>query len=201
MSLEVAIPSMMRDAVSKSGVKLLRNSGYVPCSLYGGGSSAISLALSAKELTKVYHSGRSTTTIITLEFNDRDPIKALIRSVQLHPVQDAIIHADLMPLAHSGHQIVAVPIIYENREKSLGVKRGGRFNIIKRKLNLLCDVSRGIPSELKVDTLELPIGSRVFAGDIALPEGAELAVCKKTPCASIIGKAGKADKSEEQSAK
>jgi large subunit ribosomal protein L25 len=171
--------------------------GKVPAVVYGNKQANLAISLELKEVTKLFHSGFLTSTAIDLKVRDKDEKyilhKALIKEIQLDPVKDTVRHVDLV-FIRPDEQEVAVPIVFENRDRCVGVKRGGFFNILHRKIKLLCKPD-SIPLSVNVDVLEMRVGQKLLAKNVTLPEGAKLAMQDNTILVSIIGR-GKADKGE-----
>jgi large subunit ribosomal protein L25 len=97
-------------------------------------------------------------------------------------------HVDFIYL-NSDIQKVEIPIVYEGKDRAIGVKRGGFFNIIKRTLLVLCPVNN-IPKNIVIDVRNIYVGQSIRAANINLPPLCEL-VDKSNPIiASIIGNRG-----------
>jgi large subunit ribosomal protein L25 len=188
----------LRPSTGAGSSRNLIRSGKIPAIIYGNKQPNISLALEEKEITKLLKSGALTSTLIELKL-DGAVHKAIVKQIQIDPVKDTARHVDLMFL-HPTEQKVDVPITFEGKEKCLGVKRGGFFNIIHRKLKLLCDPNK-IPSKVSIDVLEMRIGEKVIAGKIALPEGSKLAVNDNAIIATITGRGKGAEEAKEAPAK
>ncbi len=93
-------------------------------------------------------------------------------------------------------QRVDVPIKFEGRERSIGIKRGGFFNIIFRSVPMLCEVDK-IPTDIVIDIVNMGIGASIRASSLDLPEGCTLVSKKDFIIASITGRGGKSDAAEE----
>jgi large subunit ribosomal protein L25 len=96
-------------------------------------------------------------------------------------------------------QKMKVPVVYLNNENSVGVKKGGYFNTVRRFLTILCPVEN-LPRKIEIDTIDMPIGKSIKAKEAVLPEGAKLLDNPEFVIASIVGKKGKADVEAEETA-
>ncbi|AVP87199.1 Putative 50S ribosomal protein L25/general stress protein Ctc [Candidatus Phycorickettsia trachydisci] len=193
----IEMQASIRSDLGSSASRRILKAGQVPAVIYGHDKENIHLSLSAKEVTKLYHSGCLTSTLINLSFEDGKKTvshKALIKQIQCDPVKDNVRHVEMMFVA-KGKQEVDVPITFENKEKCPGVKRGGYFNIIHRKAKVKCPID-GIPLKLTVDASNARIGQKVLAKHIILPEGIALAMKEDTIIASVTGR-GKSSDAED----
>lgn len=199
MSAITVLKAELRDRVGTGSARDLRRSGLIPSVVYGDGKAPISIAVEEKEVTKLYRKHGFKSTVIEIEL-DGKKVKVLPKDVQLHPVTELVRHADFVFLPTKGTQKVDVPVVYEGKERSIGVKRGGFFNIIHRKLQLVCPVDN-IPLHIELDVTNMSIGSSLRAERIKLPEGCVLASKKSIVLASITGRGGKSDASESEASK
>ena len=94
-----------------------------------------------------------------------EPVRALMREVQLHPVTDRPIHVDFQRLA-PGEQIkVAVQVAFTGEDSSVGIKRGGVLNIVRHTIEVSVDPDH-IPASFTVDLSALDINDNVRWSDI-----------------------------------
>lgn len=197
MSEVLSLTAQMREELGTGVSRALRRSGMVPATIYGGGKSALSIAIEEKELTKYYRRPQYMSQVIQFEIGGKKH-KVLPKDIQLNPLTEVVSHADFVFL-ESKIQKMKVPIVYLNNEVSLGVKRGGYFNTIRRFLTILCPVEN-LPRKVEIDTINMPIGASIKAKDAVLPKGAKLVDNPEFVIASIVGKKGKADAEEEKAA-
>lgn len=193
MSEVVSLVAELRESVGTGSARELRRNGMVPAIIYGAGREPLSIAVSEKEMTKYYRKPQFISQIFEFEIGEKKH-KVLPKDIQLHPTSELVRHVDFVFL-EKDKQKMQVPVVYNNKETCLGVKRGGYFNTVKRTLEIICPVAN-LPRKLEIDVSEMPSGSTVKAGDIALPEGAELVLDPKFVIASIIGKRGKQTEEE-----
>jgi large subunit ribosomal protein L25 len=194
MSEMVVIATEAREKLGTGSARSLRRTGMIPVAVYGNDGKTIAVAVQEKEVTKLYRKHGFTSTVIGLNI-DGKVHKVLPKAIQLHPVTDIVSHADFVYLAKST-QKVDVPIVFEGKERALGVKRGGFFNIIFRKITLSCPVD-SIPQHIIIDVTNMGIGSSIVASKLALPSGCSLATKSNLVIASITGRGGKSDEAAE----
>lgn len=197
MSEMVVLAAESRDVLGTGSSRALRRSGMVPAVVYGNGGNNASVSIEEKEITKLYRKHGFTSTVIGIEIGGKVH-KVLPKAIQLHPITDLVNHVDFVYL-DKDVQKVDVPIVFEGKERAVGVKRGGFFNIIFRKITLNCPVD-SIPQHILIDVSNMGIGASIVADRLKLPEGCSLATKSKLVIASITGRGGKADASEEGAA-
>lgn len=175
----------------------LRRSGRIPAVIYGKERETIHISLEEKEVTKLYRKPGFTTKIIDIEVDGKTH-KTLTKAIQLHPTTELATHLDLVFLVDDKSlQKVEVPIVYKGKERSNGVKKGGFFNMIHRRVTLLCEPDK-IPANIEIDVTSMNVGNSYKASRLPLPEGTKLYSKKNFVIASITGRGGKSSSSEEE---
>lgn len=176
-----------RTEFGTGAARALRRKGRVPAIIYGANKAPISISLEEKEITKHYRKPAFISQLINLII-DKKHYKVLPKAVELHPVTDIVRHVDFVFLGNK-IQKIEVPVVYEGKERALGVKRGGYFNIIKRRVTLLCDIEN-IPRNITVDVTNMPIATSLKSSIIKLPERCSFATKHEFVLATIIGRKG-----------
>lgn len=195
MSEALAFTAKLREELGTGPARALRKSGMVPATVYSKNKDAISIAIEEREITKLYRKPNFISTLIELHIAN-EKYKVLPKAVQLNPITDIVSHVDFVFLQNDV-QKMEVPIFFEGKDKSLGIKRGGFFNMVRRSLMLNCPVNN-LPKRVVVDVSNMMIGHAVKAHDITLPEGCELVNKSNFVIATVIGRAGKADKADAE---
>lgn len=169
--MNLTIASQPRDAFGKNASYRLRQSGRIPAILYGEGRPNVALVLEKKDIIKILksESGLNTLFKIVLEGAERD---VMIKDVQIDPLSDQLIHADLIQIDMNKAVRVEVPI--ELVGEAVGVKtEGGFIDFMTRELLVEC-LPAMIPEHLTVDVSELHLHQSVKVADVPLPEGIKL---------------------------
>lgn len=195
MSSNVILKGELRENLGTGAARELRKKGMIPVTIYGGNNKPLSVSVEEKEVTKLYRKHGFTSTMIEIEVAGKKH-KVVPNSVELHPTKELVRHADFIFLNEKGTQKVLIPLVYEGKEKSLGVKRGGFFNTIKRKITLNCPVNE-IPLDIKIDVSKMSVGESITTSNITLPNGCSFASKKEIVLASMTGKRGKSSDAEE----
>jgi large subunit ribosomal protein L25 len=183
-----------RKDIGTGSARALRRSHRIPAVIYGPGRQTISISLEEKEVIKYYKQPSFSSSVIEIQMGDVTH-KVIPQAVEVHPVKDLVRHVDFVFLSEKT-QNVKVPIIYKNKTTAIGVKRGGFFNIVVRKVLLECNVD-SIPKNIELDVSGARIGHSIKASKLVLPEGVKLAVSNDLILASITGR-GKDDEPEDK---
>ncbi|MFP3017936.1 MAG: 50S ribosomal protein L25/general stress protein Ctc [Candidatus Tisiphia sp.] len=194
MSELLELAAEMREKFGTGVARELRRKGMVPAMVYGAGKEVLAVSIEGKEITKHYRKPSFISTVIQIKVGSKTH-KVLPKAVELHPITDIVRHVDFVHLEEKT-QRMEVPVVYEGKERALGVKRGGFFNIIKRTITLLCDVNN-IPKNINIDVTNMHIGQSLKAKSIKLPEGVQLASKNDFIMATIIGRKGSKSEDEE----
>lgn len=196
MNDTIVLFAEIRTEVGTGPSRALRNTGRVPAIIYGSKDEApIAVSIEEKEITKFYRKPNFIATVFELELGEKK-YKLLPKAVDLHPITDVVHHIDFVHL-NKDTQKLQVPIVYEGKERALGVKRGGFFNIVKRTITLLCDAN-DIPKNITIDVTNMRVGQSLKFSDLKLPNGASIVGKTNGVIASIIGSRG--SKSDEEAA-
>jgi large subunit ribosomal protein L25 len=191
----VSMPDIMtlraepRTRAGKGGARATRRSGRLPAILYGEGQEPRPISLDAVELSRALAKPGFLANLIDIEV-DGVVQRVLPREVQYHRVTDAPLHIDLLRVAAHSRVRVIVPVSFTNQEASLGLRRGGILNIVRRGIELDCPVDR-IPDRVVVDLAGLDIGDSVHISAVAVPEGCRLTITDRDfTIATIAGTTG-----------
>lgn len=174
MQAQVELTSVERPGTGKGAARAARRMGHVPAIIYGNTKAPVTLSVDANGLTNEYRRGGFMNKVVALK-TEKNTYFAIPREIQLNPVSDKVEHADFMHVDANTEVKVRVPVHYLNAEKSIGVKRGGVLNVVRRHLDVVCNV-RAIPAVIDIDVTNVNIGTSIHIKDIALPEGVRPAI-------------------------
>lgn len=187
MQAQLEFEATSRSVSGKGSARAARRAGTVPVIVYGNKKDPVSLAVNANQLTVEYRKGGFMSKVVALK-EGKNTLYAIAREIQLNPVSDKIEHADFMHVDAKSVVKVRVPLHFLNVEKSIGIKRGGVLNMVRRHVEMLCNVD-SIPKALDVDVANVNIGSSVHINDITLPKGAKPSIARNFVLCSITGRA------------
>lgn len=169
--MNLTIPSQPRDAFGKNASYRFRQTGRIPAILYGEGLPNLALVLDKKDVIKILKSETGLNTLFKIAVSDGER-DVMIKDVQIDPISDQLIHADLIQIDMNKAVRVEVPI--ELVGEAVGVKtEGGFIDFMTRELMVEC-LPALIPERLTVDVTELHLHQSIKVAEVALPEGIKL---------------------------
>jgi len=171
MSEIFEIAAEKRERAGKGIARALRREGQVPAVIYGDSKDPEGIAVSRKELTKLYNTGRLASTLMDIELDGKKH-RVIARDVQLHPVRDDILHADFLRLGKGSKIAVEVSVTFLNEETCPGLKQGGVLNVVRYTVELNCPADN-IPETIELDLAEAQMNDSLHISEVALPEGVE----------------------------
>jgi len=169
MQAQVEFKATERTEIGKGGAREARRQGTIPAVIYGNAKPVVTLSVEGNNLSNEYRKGGFMNKIVALK-SEKNTYFAIPREIQLNPVSDKVEHIDFMHVDEKTEVKVRVPVHYLNTEKSIGIKRGGVLNVVRRYLDVACNV-RSIPAAIDIDVTDVNIGSSIHIKDIVLPEG------------------------------
>ena len=149
----------MRNNLGKKESKTLRSLGKIPCVLYGGKEN-VHFQLEENDLKKLVYTPKVFIVELTI---DSAKIKALVKDIQFHPVNDKILHVDFIELVDEKPVNTQVPIIFTGN--SIGVLNGGKLVKNLRKLSLRA-IPKNLPDNISIDITNLKIGDKIYVRDL-----------------------------------
>ena len=165
---EVRISAEPRTEFGKGGARRTRRAGKVPAVLYGHGEKPKHIALPAREFAAAIRHG-GANQLFEIEVSDGTRALALTKAIQRDPIKDTFDHVDLLIVRQGEMVTIEVPVVLTGE-----AARETLVMLEHDKLAVLADATR-LPEKLEASVEGLRAGSRVTAGEIALPEGVELA--------------------------
>lgn len=163
---EVRLAAEPRTEFGKGAARRARRAGKIPAVLYGHGSDPLHVALPALEFARVVRE-QGSNAVLSLELGGR-PQLALTKTVTVHPLRRYIEHVDLLIVRRGEKVVVDVHVVVTGTP--------GPDGLVTQELATLqveADAMT-IPEEIEVSIQDAEVGTRVLAGEVALPPGVEL---------------------------
>ncbi|MBM9520010.1 50S ribosomal protein L25 [Desulforhopalus vacuolatus] len=167
---QVEISASAREVTGKGPMRQLRMQGKTPGVVYGGGKDAQMLEFDTKVLYGQLLDFHRRNAVVTLNVEGSSR-SVRVGEIQVHPVDNSLIHVDFCEIDLDKVQSYKVPIVYTGVAK--GVDLGGILHIHHRVL-LLSGKPLDIPDEITVDVTSLTIDSSIECKDIPLPANVTL---------------------------
>ena len=164
--MDVEMNVQVRTRTGKGAARRLRRAESVPGILYGPKTAPVPLAVPAIRLLKLLREMGEESKLIRLVIEDgseRQIRQALIREVQTHPVRRRFVHVDFYEVPLDQPIVVEVPVELDG--ESIGEKKGGVLDLIRRTLAVRC-LPGEIPERIHIDISNLDLGSSIRVGDL-----------------------------------
>jgi large subunit ribosomal protein L25 len=169
--MSLVINGEQRNERGKNASRRIRKTGRVPAILYGDGSAGASLTLDKKDIGKILKSESGENTIFKIAFGGGEA-DVMIKALQIDPVSDELLHADLIKIAMDKAIRVSVPL--ELLGEPIGVKtEGGFVDFMTRSVEIEC-LPAAIPDVIKIDISGLHLHQSLKIADLTPPEGVKL---------------------------
>ncbi len=195
----VAIESQVRTKAGKGAARKLRHAGQTPGVLYGPKAETISLSVNTHEFNKLLNSAGGEPLLFTLNLKsngDSNSHTALIKNLQLHPVDDKIRHIDFYEVLMDEEVQVDVPITAVGKAKGVEADMGV-LEIIQRTVKISC-LPLAIPRNIQINVSDLELGDVVHVSDISAPEGVRLMDDPETTLMTIVASRAEEEEEEEE---
>ena len=183
-----------RTEFGKGSAKKLRKNGFTPVVVSSVELGSVCASISSKVLFKLIENPSFLNTLFQVQVGNKK-IDVVAKKVEFDPLTSKPIHVDFI---HNSTKTVVVPVPIKilGMDVSVGLKRGGKMNVISYSIPISASTNK-IPPFIEVDISKFGIGRSIFAAALKLPDGCSLV--KDCLVLSIIGR-GKQDKGEEASA-
>jgi large subunit ribosomal protein L25 len=174
---EIKLSAEPRTAFGKGAARRIRRDHKIPAVLYGHGTEPVHITLPGHETQRAL---KSANALLSIELEGTSQL-ALAKDVQRDPIRPVIEHIDLVIVKLGEKVTVDVPVHTE------GEAGPETIVTLERQTVELLVLATNIPQAIVVSIEDLPAGTQIHAGQITLPEGAELVT---DPGALVVNIAG-----------
>jgi large subunit ribosomal protein L25 len=164
---EIVVSAKSRTDRGKNAARRLRRSGMVPAVVYGGKGDNVAVAVDPKALQKVLRSEAGRNAILKLDIAGHGASNAILKSWQVDPVKESILHADFYRIAMDVAIRVTVPIHTVGEARGVKVD-AGILELILRAIQVEC-LPGDIPERIDVDVTDLGINQSLRVSDVNVP--------------------------------
>lgn len=172
------LEGQIRESISKSQAKALRNDGYLIANIYGKGKENIHCAFKVNDFVKMVK--HKSTLIFPVKVGDKT-LDVVIQDYQKDPVTNTIIHVDLL-LAQKG--VVSkykVPVRTKGIAK--GLKNKGVLFVSTKRISVKC-TAENLPNVYEIDVSDLDVGDSVLVRDLPKIDGVSVL---NNPSVAVVG--------------
>jgi large subunit ribosomal protein L25 len=159
MAQALKIDAELRETRGKNAARRLRRSGRIPAVVYGGGGSAVSVAVDPRQVAPVLYSEAGHTSILTMEVKGSETARVMLRDWQTEPIHGSLLHLDFVRVTRDTRLRVKVPIHVTGEAQGVKVQ-GGIFEFVLREVEIEC-LPDEIPEHISVDVTDLTIGRNI----------------------------------------
>ena len=184
MANVVAIEAEVRTQSGKGAARATRRAGKVPAVIYGGKQEPNLIALDPRDVIRELHKAGWQSRLYQINAG-AEPVRALIRGVQFHPVSDKPEHVDFQRLVAGQRIKVAVPVHFENDGISPGIKRGAVLNVVRHAVEVYCDADH-IPEQFTADLGPLDFNDNVRWHDLKGTENVKAVIDRDFVVATVV---------------
>ncbi|MBS2028754.1 MAG: 50S ribosomal protein L25 [Deltaproteobacteria bacterium] len=165
----VSLTAKVRKEVGKGPSRRIRAQGLVPAVLYGPhNKEPLQLAVDPLALKAAIQTKFKYNTLLKFTLEGAGEKTALLKEVQVDPIQRSILHADFIEVRLDEKVRVNVPLFLTG--KAVGTAEGGVVNQVTRELVILA-LPKDIPEKLEVDVTPLKIGGSIHVSEVKFPAG------------------------------
>ena len=184
MANVVTIEAEVRARSGKGAARATRRAGKVPGVIYGGKQEPNLIALDPRVVIRELQRAGWQSRLYEITAG-AEPIRALIRGVQYHPVSDKPEHVDFQRLVPGQRIKVAVPVHFENDGISPGIKRGAVLNVVRHAVEVYCDADH-IPEQFTADLGPLDFNDNVRWHDLKGTENVKAVIDRDFVVATVV---------------
>jgi large subunit ribosomal protein L25 len=148
-----------REGVGKKASKAYRKESLIPCVLYGG-EEVVHFTVAKEGIRKLVYTPEVYIVDLTIEGKK---YKAILKAMQFHPVNDALLHADFQETFEEKPVVIEIPVVLEGLAE--GVKAGGKLSLEIRKLKVK-GFYKNFPEKLIINVENLGLGKTIQVGNL-----------------------------------
>lgn len=167
------LEAQVRSGRNKSQKKELLKKGFIPAVVYGKNMDSIAVSVKTNELKKIVEEAGSNA-LINMKIRQNEKTinhQVLVKSVQHHPVNRTLIHADFHQVSLKDKVTATVNI--QLTGIASGVTKGGMLSQLLWGFEVEC-LASSIPDTFVVDISSLEIGEGITLADLELPPGVKI---------------------------
>lgn len=174
----VKLVGKKRDIGKKKHTRALRNSGAIPCVIYGGEEN-VHFSTVVNDVKSLIYTPDFKKAEVEIDGTNH---KCVVKEIQFHPVSDEVIHIDFQKLIPGKKVTAEIPMHIQGTAP--GIIEGGVLRKKMRKIRVKSDAA-SLVHEIIVDVSALHLGDIARVSDLEKPEGVQIMLDPQTPVVSI----------------
>jgi large subunit ribosomal protein L25 len=173
----VSLSGSPRTNVGKVDANHLRNTGKVPCVLYGG-KEQTHFSADERDFKNIIYTPE--VCFVEIDLGGKKT-RAILQEAQYHKINDKLIHADFLEIVEGKPVTMQVPVKLHGQSE--GVKAGGKLNF-KQRMVKVRGLADKLPDKIDINIEKIQIGKGVCVGDLKM-EGVEFLQAKNVSVVSV----------------
>ncbi len=174
------LEGIVRESIDKQSTKQLRRDGYLIANIYGKGFENVNAAFKSNEFIRAMKSKETIAFEVKVAGNTH---KVVIQDYQSEPINNGLIHVDLMVAIPGVRATYSVPVTVEGTPK--GLKNKGMFVFHKQRVPVKCTIEN-LPETFHFVIDDLDAGDNFLIKDLELPNGVECFLHPSVPVVGVI---------------
>lgn len=162
----ILVPVEKREEFGKGASRRLRREGRIPGVLYEAGIDNVHFSVDRIEISAIVRN-EGVNAILELEY-ESEKLLCMVKHVDQNVLTLDIDHIDVLGIKRGEKVNVEVPVV------TTGEAHPDAVVLVENDLIEIEIDALSIPDELEVSIEGKEIGDQILAGDVVLPEGAEL---------------------------
>ena len=159
-----------RSTKGKNANRRTRAAGKIPAVIYGHDRGTENIELNTHEFEKVMNAIIGTSAIFLLKGEGvEEGSIALLKEIQTNPVNDVILHVDLLEIPRGVPVTVAVTLQIIGTNATVKAGEGSVAQSLNS-VDISCRPSE-LPDFIEVDITELELNDKIFVKDLVSPIG------------------------------
>ena len=185
MAEQEVLHCSLRERRGSGAARRLRAAGVVPGVVYGLDQEPQAVAVPERELVRVLHAhhGRGGLVNLSFEGDSDQPVPALLKDVQRHPVTRRILAVDFQRVSLTEKVRAQVRVVASGTAS--GVKAGGVLELLLHELEIEC-LPTDLPESVSVDVSSLEIGDSLTVAALSLPPEVTLVTPTAEPLVTVV---------------
>lgn len=176
---KITLKAIKRDILGKQ-TRSLRKSGTIPANIFGKNFKSLAVSINNKEFLTTYkESGETNVVFINVENKE---IPTLISQIQIHPIDQSILHIDFRKIDLKQKIEAKVPIAIIGTSEAVERKNGVLLSQMTE-INIFA-LPADIPNKIEIDITPLTdIGNSIRIADLPKSNTFEI---KEDPTKTIV---------------
>lgn len=174
------LEGQIRESISKSNAKALKNDGYLIANIYGKGQENIHCAFKRNDFIRAVRS--KTTLIFPVKVAGKE-LDVVIQEYQKDPVTNDILHVDLMMAQKGVVSKYKIPVKTHGNAK--GLKNKGVLMISKKRITVQ-SAPENLPHCYDLDVTDLDVGDAILVRDLPQHDGVKIIEKDSVAVAGVI---------------